>query len=155
IIGKKSYPFSLEANDISTLTKSDQSASCTNEYTLHMEPQNKLIRDRVWYSKERNLKKLKSDNMKLNGDFLTLAPPSIVDSPPLDHSFQDRQQLSENRTGIADKESVNSGIFHRRSGLVGNSSRYFSNNLGTCQNTNYGNNGNSEKGEIVDLSLKL
>ncbi|KZV51950.1 hypothetical protein F511_08560 [Dorcoceras hygrometricum] len=90
---KRAYPFSLETppapsfnrNFHSTysasISKSEELGSCSNRYTVHLEPRNKYIREGPSNSSplhERNHSEVTTDSRKLNGDFLSLAPPAAV-----------------------------------------------------------------------------
>lgn len=90
---KRAYPFSVETppapsfnrNFHSTysasMSKSEELNSCSNRYTVHLEPRNKYIREGSSNSSplhERNHGEVTTDTGKLNGDFLSLAPPMAV-----------------------------------------------------------------------------
>ncbi|KAL6543289.1 hypothetical protein OROHE_010809 [Orobanche hederae] len=166
---KRSYPFSLENPPSSSLQRHVPpshaiSLSTSDEHTLHMEPRNKFIRESVSNSSppERNPNELTSDHLRLNGDFLTLAPPEVA-SPPSnwvhkhisDRSGQSRHELSQNEC-IRGQDHGKSQIRQTGpSGSVENTFSFFPVKLQTYQTTAYISNGNGGKGETIDLNLKL
>ncbi|KAL6553486.1 hypothetical protein OROGR_007328 [Orobanche gracilis] len=104
---------------------------------------------------ERNRNELTSDHLRLNGDFLILAPPKVA-SPPLnwlhkhtlDHSGQSRHELSQNEC-IRGQDHGKRQI--RQPGPNGS----VENTLQTYQTKAYIRSGIGEKRETIDLNLKL
>ncbi|KAF5948651.1 hypothetical protein HYC85_014608 [Camellia sinensis] len=91
---KRPYPFSLDnppgpsfpckfpATYFPPITRfDDQYVSCVNGSTVNVEPINPIFRECPWSSTvlaELNPKKVSKENGDLNGDFLTLAPPTTA-----------------------------------------------------------------------------
>ncbi|KAI3466068.1 hypothetical protein Pfo_022731 [Paulownia fortunei] len=174
---KRSYPFSLDSppapslhcnfhpSYAASISKSDELASCTNRCTAHMEHRNKCIKEGLSNSNplpERNPNEVTSDNGRLNGDFLTLAPPAVASPPldskhknPLDYSGHQGHELSEYEC-MPSQEYAKSQIHQPGpSGSVEQSFTFFPIKLRTNQTTTHVSNGNGEKGETIDLNLKL
>ncbi|KAL3636898.1 hypothetical protein CASFOL_019197 [Castilleja foliolosa] len=150
IMKKRPYPFSLDHSH----PKSDEQ----QQYTLHMEPRNKLIRESVSTPGrvETNLNKVPSNSERLNGNFLTLAPPAVASPPSKLHHKHTLDFLS--RSELSDSQGYdNESQIHRAgpSGLVRNSFNFFPIEVRTNQNTAYVRSGDGEKGETIDLNLKL
>ncbi|XP_075479072.1 uncharacterized protein LOC142519932 [Primulina tabacum] len=150
---KRAYPFSLETppapsfnrNFHSTysasISKSEELISCSNRYTIHLEPRNKYIREGPSNSSplhERNHNEVNTDTGMLNGNFLSLAPPMAV---PLPVNSNSKRALS-----YSSQEHSKSQI--QGSGLVEQSSfNFFPVKLPNNQPTT--------KDETIDLNLKL
>ncbi|KAL2483572.1 uncharacterized protein Fot_45016 [Forsythia ovata] len=112
---KRSYPFSLESPTapscqckfrptyVTSTSRSDESASCSNGCTNHLEPSCKYIREDPPNTSplpEQNDSGVIRENKELNGDFLTLAPPAPATQPlkhkhPLAYSGYREQELTD------------------------------------------------------------
>ncbi|CAI9787722.1 unnamed protein product [Fraxinus pennsylvanica] len=114
---KRSYPFSPESPTapscqcksqpahFTSISRSDESASCSNGCTNHLEPSTKHIRDdapNISPLPEKNASGVIRENKELNGDFLTLAPPAPATQPlnvkykhPLAYSGYREEELFE------------------------------------------------------------
>ncbi|OIT38244.1 PREDICTED: uncharacterized protein LOC109239680 [Nicotiana attenuata] len=157
---KRPYPFSPEyppvpafhckfpPGYVSLASRSPESASCSNECTASLESGNRLKREvpsgsrSISESKPRNVFR---QNRALNGDFLTLAPPSTA-SP-----YQSQETLtleSTNCQGVAEEPTTCSvqqpifGFFPSAKVQLGQEGT----NKSNCH---------AEVGETVDLNLKL
>ncbi|KAL3631449.1 hypothetical protein CASFOL_024433 [Castilleja foliolosa] len=158
---KRAYPFSLDP--IISSSKSDELASFTNhqqQYTLHMpQPSNKLIRENVSNpgGPTRNLNEEPVDNERLNGKFLTLAPPAVA-SPPLkpvhkhvlDYLGRPSHELISDHQCILGQEYGNKSEIER----AGPSFSFFPvEEMRTNRDSAYVIG--SGDGETIDLNLKL
>ncbi|KAL0320629.1 UNVERIFIED_CONTAM: hypothetical protein Sradi_5324400 [Sesamum radiatum] len=174
---KRSYPFLVESQPsrslncnfhpsyAASLSRSDEFDSCSNGYKAHMEPRNKCIRESSSNSSpqpEQNPSEVNRDKRLLNGDFLTLAPPVVV-SPPsnseqkntLDYSGYQRPKLYEYER-MPCQDYAKRHIHHPGpSGSVERSVSFLPITLQIDQTTTRVSNGNGEKTETIDLSLKL
>ncbi|KAL7103685.1 hypothetical protein ACP275_08G194900 [Erythranthe tilingii] len=153
IIGmKRSYPFSLESpplsqcnfhpKNYSSVSKSDEllAPSIDNRYTANIEPRTKcMIREGPLNSNslpDRNVREVNRKNERLNGDFLTLAPPNL-----------------NSKHGLFENESIPIEEYSKGS----ESFSFFPIKLPNDETTRHlsiGSN-NGEKGETIDLNLKL
>ncbi|KAH6837336.1 hypothetical protein C2S53_009596 [Perilla frutescens var. hirtella] len=143
---KRSYPFSLESPPprsfpvhFDSKSRSDEFPPCSSGYTAQTEPRNMYIRagpSNPSPLSEQNLR----DDGRLNGDFLTLAPPAAWNTNhryPLDHlegSFGNQVHDS----GPREQPFI---FFPDRSDVDETEARVA--------------NANGEKGETIDLNLKL
>ncbi|KAK6134530.1 hypothetical protein DH2020_031700 [Rehmannia glutinosa] len=116
IVGmKRPYPFSLESppptpsflrNSHPTFaasrSRSDELPSSSSGYTAQTEPRNKYIRDGPSNSTplpEQNPSEVIRDDVPLNGDFLTLAPPvNSKNKHPFDYSGHQGPEISDNKS---------------------------------------------------------
>ncbi|XP_057473616.1 uncharacterized protein LOC130762015 isoform X2 [Actinidia eriantha] len=177
---KRPYPFSLDnppghsfpckfpPTYVPVVSRSDESASCGNGGTLSLEPINPIFREGPSSStvmSELNPKKVAKQNGDLNGDFLTLGPPtstlpqpsskykhpSAYPAPPsrelsefesLPHqgSAEDPMILQPGPSGSTPKQPFYS-FFNLEKAQIGNATSTLS-----------GSNGG---GEQLDLNLKL
>ncbi|GFP79628.1 hypothetical protein PHJA_000106300 [Phtheirospermum japonicum] len=163
---KRAYPFNLESplaptssflgNFHASRSRSDEFPSCSNE------PRNKYIRDGHPNSTlvpEQN----PVEDVRLTRDFLTLAPPVAASTPlssknkhPLDYFGHQGLDLSDNRS-LSSQENMRSSHAHR----VGPSSpteqpfSFFPIKPQEDQTSAHVRNGNEEKGDKLDLNLKL
>ncbi|KAL0301218.1 UNVERIFIED_CONTAM: hypothetical protein Sradi_6398600 [Sesamum radiatum] len=174
---KRSYPFLVESQPsrplhcnfhpsyAASLSRSDEFDSCSNGYTAHMEPRNKCIREISSNSSpqpEQNPSEATRDKGMLNGDFLTLAPPVVVSQTSnsehkntLDYSGHQRPELYEYEH-MPSQDYAKSQIHHSGpSGSVERSVSFLPIAFQITQNTTHVSNGNGEKTETIDLSLKL
>ncbi|KAL2245467.1 WAS/WASL-interacting protein family member 1 isoform X1 [Sesamum indicum] len=169
---KRSYPFSLESPTATSFpgnfhpaiaasrSRSDELPSCSSEYTVPTEPRNKYMRDGPSNSSplhEQNPSDVIRDNQRLNGDFLTLAPP-VAASPPLNSKYKHPSGYSGHQGAklsdfkyLATQENLKSQIHHLEPG--GSTEQPFS--FFPVKLQSHVNNGNGEKGETIDLNLKL
>ncbi|KAL0353810.1 UNVERIFIED_CONTAM: hypothetical protein Sangu_0962300 [Sesamum angustifolium] len=169
---KRSYPFSLESPPATSFpgnfhpaiaasrSRSDELPSCSSEYTVPTEPRNKCMRDGPSNSSalhEQNPSDIIRDNQRLNGDFLTLAPP-VAASPPLNSKYKHPSGYSGHQgaelsdfKSMASQENLRSQIHHLEPG--GSTEQPFS--FFPVKSQSHVNNGNGEKGETIDLNLKL
>ncbi|XP_073128476.1 uncharacterized protein [Henckelia pumila] len=154
---KRAYPFSLETppapsfnrNFHSTysasISKSEELNSCSNRYTVHLEPRNKYIREGPSNSSplhERNHSEVTTDTGgMLNGDFLSLAPPVAA---PLPVNSNSKHALSYSSQENSKGQIQGNGA----SGSVEQASfNFFPVKLRNNQSTT--------KEETIDLNLKL
>ncbi|KAL0328438.1 UNVERIFIED_CONTAM: hypothetical protein Scaly_2276400 [Sesamum calycinum] len=180
---KRSYPFLVQSQPsrplncnfhpsyAASLSRSDEFDSCSNGYTAHMEPRNKCIRFTTIGSEissnsspqpEQNPSEATRDKGMLNGDFLTLAPPVVVSQTSnsehkntLDYSGHQRPELYEYEH-MPSQDYAKSQIHHSGpSGSVERSVSFLPIAFQITQNTTRVSNGNGEKTETIDLSLKL
>ncbi|KAL0282626.1 UNVERIFIED_CONTAM: hypothetical protein Sangu_2482200 [Sesamum angustifolium] len=160
---KRSYPFLVESQPsrplhcnfhpsyAASLSRSDEFDSCSNGYTAHMEPRNKCICIREISSNsspqpEQNPSEATRDKGMLNGDFLTLAPPVVVS----------QTSNSEHKNTWTIQDYAKSQIHHSGpSGSVERSVSFLPIAFQIAQTTTRVSNGNGEKTETIDLSLKL
>ncbi|XP_011098254.1 uncharacterized protein LOC105176957 [Sesamum indicum] len=174
---KRSYPFLVESQPsrslhcnfhpsyAASLSRSDEFDSCSNGYKAHMEPRNKCVRESSSNSSpqpEQNPSEVTRDKGMLNGDFLTLAPPVVVSQPSnsehkntLDYSGYKRPELYPYER-IPSQDYAKSQIRHPGpSGLVERAVSFLPITLQIDQTTTSVSNGNGEKTETIDHSLKL
>ncbi|KAG8364882.1 hypothetical protein BUALT_Bualt18G0044800 [Buddleja alternifolia] len=163
---KRSYPFSLESPPASSfntypssISRSDDLALCSNRYAPQMEPRNKYIREGPSNSNpltEQNQSEVIRDNGTLNGDFLTLAPPEVATSPPWDTKNKNYWDYSSELECTVRQENAEShNHWLGQSGSIEQSFSFFPMKLQIDRNTPQVSSGNGEKGETIDLNLKL
>ncbi|KAI3457394.1 hypothetical protein Pfo_014057 [Paulownia fortunei] len=174
---KRSYPFSLESPPAPSFpgnfqptyaaprSRSDELPSCSSGYTAQMEPRNKYMRNGPSNSStvpERNPSDVMRDDGRLNGDFLTLAPPAAASPPlnskhkhPSDYSGHQGPDLSDFKC-LPNQENLKSQIHQLGpSGSKEQPFSFFPIKSQVDQTTTRVSSGNGEKGEKIDLSLKL
>ncbi|KAK4420400.1 hypothetical protein Salat_1990300 [Sesamum alatum] len=178
IVGmKRSYPFLVESQPspslhcnfhpsyAASLSRSDELDPCSNGYKAHIEPRNKCIRESSSNSSPQprpNPSEVTRDKGMLNGDFLTLAPPVAV-SPlsdsehknTLDYSGYQRPELYEYERMLSQDYAKSQIHCPGPSGSIERSVSFLPITLQTDQTTARVSNGNGEKTETIDLSLKL
>ncbi|GER53819.1 DNAse I-like superfamily protein [Striga asiatica] len=167
---KRSYPFSLEGPSTPSflgsnnfhptygvsISGSDELASSSNE------PRNKFTRDGASNStlSEQN----PSEDMRVMGDFLSLAPPVASYSLPPSNSknkhhpidFMGHHQvpdLSSDNKSLSSQENLKSSQSHQP-GSSSSKEQAFS-FFPIKSQTEHSRNGNRDKGEKLDLNLKL
>ncbi|PSR95711.1 hypothetical protein CEY00_Acc21735 [Actinidia chinensis var. chinensis] len=178
---KRPYPFSLDnppghsfpckfpPTYVPAISRSDESASCGNGGILSLEPINTIFREGPSCStvmSELNPKKGSKQNGDLNGDFLTLGPPTTTlpqPSPKYKHPSAypapPSQKLSEFESLLHQGSSEDPIIFQQ--GLSGSTQKQpfysFCNSetvqIGQATTTLSGSSGGG--GEQLDLNLKL
>ncbi|PIM99934.1 hypothetical protein CDL12_27563 [Handroanthus impetiginosus] len=161
---KRPYPFYLElpparSSNSNFLSKPDELAASNNGCAAYIEPRNKCIREGPSNSSsppKRNPNEVTKDDGKLNGDFLTLAPPSVASSSlnsklkyPLDYSSDQGPKFSG--------QEYAKGQIHQP-GPSGSAERcisFFPIKSQIDQTTASESDGNGDKEESIDLDLKL
>lgn len=179
---KRSYPFSLDnvpipsfhckfpSSYVSPISRSDESASCSNGGTTSVEPPNPVFREGPSSSSaisEPSPKKVLEENGVLNGDFLTLAPPETVQlqlsakqkqQPSTKLSLQ-CQELSQFAETLPLQGTKNNPIHVSGQGGSSNQQTFLSffpsAKTHTGQSVGCRGNSNGSTGESVDLNLRL
>ncbi|KAL2466791.1 WAS/WASL-interacting protein family member 1 [Abeliophyllum distichum] len=175
---KRSYPFSLESPTapscqckfqptyVTSTSRPDESASCSNGCTNHLEPSNKYIREDPPNTSplpEQNASGVIRENKELNGDFLTLAPPApatlrlnLKHKHPLAYSGYQEQELTD--FGCPSSQAFAKGSIQRPGpsrSMERPTFSFFPTKVQIDQAIIHARNGNGKIGEPVDLSLKL
>ncbi|KAA8526782.1 hypothetical protein F0562_008989 [Nyssa sinensis] len=177
---KRSYPFSLDNPPgpsvyckfppayVAPITRSDESASCSNRGTATIEPGNPVFREGPSSStsmSQSNSKKVIKEYGSLNGDFLTLAPPAtILPHPSSKHKHPPAyivprsRELSEFGSLPYQGRMEDPIQWQRPNGSIQQQPFYSffpSAKAQTGQAATSRSNCSDEEGESVDLNLKL
>ncbi|KAL3652606.1 hypothetical protein CASFOL_002287 [Castilleja foliolosa] len=163
---KRAYPFDLESPPApmpSFLSNFHASGSRSNEFGSSSNgPRNKHIRDdhlSLTPSPEQN----PVEDKRLIGDFLKLAPPVAASTPlnsknkhPMGYFGHQGLDLSDNRS-LSSQENMRSSQAHRvgPSASTQRTFSFFPINPQTDLTSEHVTNGDEEKGEKLDLNLKL
>ncbi|CAA2981624.1 uncharacterized protein LOC111391605 [Olea europaea var. sylvestris] len=175
---KRSYPFSLESPTApschyksqptyyTSISRSDESASCSNGCTNHLEPCNKYIRDDPPNTSplpEQNASGVIRENKELIGDFLTLAPPAPATQPlhlkskhpPAYSGYQDEELIG---SGCPSSQEFTKDVIQRpgpSQSIEQPPFSFFPTKMQIDQATINARDGIGKITEPVDLSLKL
>lgn len=143
----RAYPVHFDAPSFASKSRSDEFPPCSSGYTAQTKPRNMYIRDGPSPLPEQNLREVISDDGRLSGDFLTLAPPAAALPAsnsnykyPLDY-LEGNIRNQVHHSGPSRARDVPFSFFPVRSDIDETKARVA--------------NANGEKEETIDLNLKL
>lgn len=166
---KRSYPFSLERpparsffghfdpSSIASKSRSDELPSCSNGYTTQTEARNIYMsfsrdgRPNSSLLPEQNPREVLRDGWRLNGDFLTLAPPAAA----LPASNSKHKYPLDFSSSEGPEENTRNQVHHSGPSRSREEPFSFFPVRSDIDETALVNNGSGEKGETIDLNLKL